>query len=88
MYSAVNSSLSIHFTLLTPGGEDEGDGEGLCPQDPQQVGDAQETSGQHQSHSQTTFNTGLIPKPHSALFSFPDSQCSFSRMLQSQLLLI
>ena len=67
----MHSSLSIHFTLLTSGGEDEGDGEGLCSQDPQQVGDAQETSGQCQSHSQTTFSTGLIPRP----VSFPDSQC-------------
>ena len=58
----MHSSLSIHFTLLTPGGEDEGDGEGLCSQDPQQVGDAQETSGQCQSHSQTTLNTSLIPR--------------------------
>ena len=65
----MHSSLSIHFTLLTPGGEDEGDGEGLCSQDPQQVGDAQETSGQHQTHSQII---GVIPKPHSALASFPD----------------
>ena len=46
-----------------PGGEDEGDGEGLCSQNPQQVGDAQETSGQYQSHSQTIPSTGLIPRP-------------------------
>jgi len=33
------------FPLVT-GGEAEGDREGLCPEDSQQVGDAQETSGQ------------------------------------------
>ena len=72
-FQCVFSSELISLHLLTsplPGGEDEGDGEGLCSQDPQQVGNAQETSGQHQSHSQfhlalfhshSMFSIGLIP---------------------------
>lgn len=72
--SELSLYILFHLAPPLPGGEDEGDREGLCSQDPQQVGDAQETSGQHHSHS--TFSTAPIPTPHLALVSFPYCPCS------------